>query len=103
MALWAQTGNLIFRGPNPKNFRDLDLRSDDDPTVNIAASLKNYTEKNRRDVLSLAPAWTKWPDYERVSSFFLLVYVMWQGSRERREWVSCCLLGQVSSRRSFLG
>lgn len=59
----CQVGSVIFRSRDPRFFKHLDEIADNE---DIEGAVPKGPEV--REILELSPHWTKWPDYERVTS-----------------------------------
>ena len=51
-----------------ETFKELDISADRDDSVEIPDMEGRPVPASSADVLPWTPEWTKWPDYERVSS-----------------------------------
>ncbi|CAD7700524.1 unnamed protein product [Ostreobium quekettii] len=69
-------GSLLFGNTDSKSYSHLDERADRDDNVAEAVP-RGPIRKDMRQVLELSPAWTKWPDYERVAWVNRMIATLW--------------------------
>lgn len=72
----VSVGSLVFGSKDKKSFSHLDVAADGDESVR-EPTCQGPIKSDMRQVLELSPAWTKWPDYERVAWVNRMIESLW--------------------------